>query len=128
MPMSGPRMSGGKSVKGRVPRRAKRAGQALRFSASIARENRSYIGDCNRSRLLRLDPPRANKATGCQLARLMYAILMRGEAHVDKGIEHFAWQSGVIGRLDVSNSFRHLRPKRRSENLLSKKKLLKTIV
>ena len=85
----GTRISGGKSLKGRMPKRSNRAGQAVRLAASSARHNHSIIGACHRARLRRLDPPRAIKATAHQLARLIYAMLTRGEAYVEKGIEHF---------------------------------------
>ena len=75
--------------KRRVPKRSNRAGQAVRLAASSARHNHSIIGACHRARLRRLDPPRAIKATAHQLARLIYAMLTRGEAYVEKGIEHF---------------------------------------
>ena len=88
-PTPGTRISGGKSLKGRVPKRSNRAGQALRLAASNARHHRSFIGACHRARLRWLDPPRAIKATAHQLARLIYAMLTRGEGYVEKGIEHF---------------------------------------
>ena len=85
----GTRISGGKALKGRTAKRVNRAGQALRLAASTARHNRSFIGACHRARLRRLDTPRAIKATAHQLARLIYAMLTRGEEYVDKGIEQF---------------------------------------
>ena len=83
------RISGGKALKGRAPKRLNRTGQALRLAASTARHNNSFIGACHRARLRRLDAPRAIKATAHQLARLIYAMLTRGEAYVEKGIEQF---------------------------------------
>ena len=85
----GTRISGGKALKGRTAKRVNRAGQALRLAASTARHNRSFIGACHRARLQRLDTPRAIKATAHQLARLIYAMLTRGEEYVEKGIEQF---------------------------------------
>ena len=85
----GTRISGGKPLKGRAPKRCNRAGQALRLAASTARHNQSFIGACHRRRLQRLDPARAVKATAHQLARLIYAMLTRGEEYVERGIEHF---------------------------------------
>ena len=85
----GTRISGGKALKGRTAKRVNRAGQALRLAANTARHNRSFIGACHRARLRRLDTPRAIKATAHQLARLIYAMLTRGEEYVDKGIEQF---------------------------------------
>ena len=70
-------------------KRVNRAGQALRVAASTARHNRSFIGACHRARLRRLDSARAIKATAHQLARLIYAMLTRGEEYVDKGMAQF---------------------------------------
>ena len=85
----GTRISGGKSLKGSPVKRVNRAGQALRVAASTARHNRSFIGACHRARLRRLDSARAIKATAHQLARLIYAMLTRGEEYVDKGMAQF---------------------------------------
>ena len=40
----------------------------------------------DRARLQRLDTPRAIKAAAHQLARLIYAMLTRGEEYVEKGM------------------------------------------
>ena len=106
----GTRISGGKALKGRAPKRINRAGQALRMAATTARHNRSFIGACHRARLRRLDTPRAVKATAHQLARLIYAMLTRGEAYVEKGVEHFECE-----RRD--RQLRHLRRQARRFNL-----------
>lgn len=85
----GTRISGGRSLKGPSVKRVNRAGQALRLAASTARHNHSFIGACHRARLRRLDSARAIKATAHQLARLLYAMLTRGEEYVDKGMAQF---------------------------------------
>ena len=85
----GTRISGGKSLKGSAAKRVNRAGQTLRLAASTARHNQTFIGACHRARLSRLDSARAIKATAHQLARLIYAMLTRGEEYVDKGMAHF---------------------------------------
>jgi transposase len=85
----GTRISGGKSIPGRTPSTVNRVGQALRVAASTARHSRSFIGAAHRARLARLDKPRAIKATAHQLARLIYAMLTRGEEYVERGIEHY---------------------------------------
>ena len=82
-------ISGGKTLKTRAAPRTNRAGQALRMAATNARHNQTFIGACHRARLRRLDSARAVKATAHQLARLIYAMLTRGEAYVERGIEHF---------------------------------------
>lgn len=85
----GTRISGGRQLRGPQPKRFNRAGQALRLAASTARNSRSYIGACHRARLRRLDAARANKATAHQLARLVYAMLTRGEEYVAREVADF---------------------------------------
>ena len=85
----GTRISGGKQLRGQRPKRINRAGQALRVAASTARHNKTYIGACHRARLRRLDAGRANKATAHQLARLVYAMLTRGEEYVAREVADF---------------------------------------
>ena len=87
------RISGGKSLPGYTPKVLNRAGQALRQAATTARQSQSYIGASHRARLTRMDKAKAIKATAHQLARLIYAMLTRGQAYVEKGIETFEEQS-----------------------------------
>ena len=84
-----PRISGGKALKGRRATPHNRCGQALRMAATTARHNQTFIGASHRARLRRLDSARAVKATAHQLARLIYAMLTRGEEYVERGMEHF---------------------------------------
>lgn len=84
----GTRISGGKPLPGRGPSSVSRLGQALRQAATTARSSQSFIGASHRARLARLDKPKAIKATAHQLARLIYALLERGEEYVEKGIAH----------------------------------------
>lgn len=85
----GTRISGGKLLSGQGPRRVNRLGQALRVAAATARNSQSYIGAQHRARLVRLDKARAVKATAHQLARLLYALLTRGEQYVERGMAHY---------------------------------------
>jgi len=82
-------ISGGKPLPGRKPKTFNRAGQALRQAASSARRSESYIGACHRARLVRMDSAKAIKATAHQLARLIYAMLTKGQAYVEQGIAAF---------------------------------------
>jgi transposase len=91
----GTRISGGHVLPGRSPKRTNPLGQALRLAAVSARHNNSFIGAAHRSRLARLDKGRAIKATAHQLARLIYAMVTRGEAYVEKGIETFEHERRV---------------------------------
>jgi transposase len=86
-------ISGGKPLPGRKPKTFNRAGQALRQAAVNARRSESYIGACHRARLARMDTAKAIKATAHQLARLIYAMLTKGQAYVEKGINAFEERS-----------------------------------
>jgi transposase len=85
----GTRISGGKKLPGRGPTVVNRLGQALRVAAATARTSQSFIGASHRARLARLDKPRAIKATAHQLARLIYAMLTRGEQYVERGMQGY---------------------------------------
>ena len=80
-------ISGGKKLPGRSNRATpNRIGQALLRCAVNARQSKTFIGAAHRSRLRRLDKPRAIKATAHQLARLIYAMLTKGEEYVERGM------------------------------------------
>jgi transposase len=82
-------ISGGKPLPGRKRPAVNRAGQALRQAATTARRSDSFIGASHRARLARMDTPKAIKATAHQLARLIYAMLTKGQPYVEQGIEAF---------------------------------------
>ena len=82
-------ISGGKQLQGKTHRAFNRAGQALRQAACNARNSNSFIGASHRARLARMDKASAVKATAHQLARLIYAMLTKGQPYVEKGIEAF---------------------------------------
>lgn len=87
------RISGGRSLPGRAPAVFNRVGQALRQAAANARHSESFIGASHRARLARMDARQAIKATAHQLARLIYALLTRGQAYVERGIAAHEAQS-----------------------------------
>ena len=82
----GTRISGEKRLGGRPMRQTNRVGQALRMAASTARNSKTALGAAHRRRLQRMDPARAFKATAHQLARLVYALLTRGQAYVEQDL------------------------------------------
>ena len=82
----GTRISGDKRLGGRPERCANRLGQALRMAASTARSSKTAIGAAHRRRLARMDTAKAVKATAHQLARLIYAMLVRGEEYVERDL------------------------------------------
>ena len=86
----GTRISGDKRLKGRLPLRSNRLGQALRMAATTARSDKSAIGAAHRRRLARMDTAKAIKATAHELARLIYAMLTRGEEYVERNLA--AWE------------------------------------
>jgi hypothetical protein len=87
------RISGGKPLPGKTPNVINRAAQALKQAASNGRQDKSFIGASHRARLTRMDTSCAIKATAHQLARLIYAMLTKGQPYVEKGIEEFEEQS-----------------------------------
>lgn len=87
------RISGGKTLPGRAPKVINRAAQALKQAASNARNDKSFIGASHRARLTRMDTGCAIKATAHQLARLIYAMLTKGQPYVEKGIEAYEERS-----------------------------------
>lgn len=86
-------ISGGKNLSGRKPKVVNRAGQALRQCAANARRSNTFIGASHRARLARMDTVKAVKATAHQLARLIYAMLTKGQVYVEKGMEAFEARS-----------------------------------
>lgn len=87
------RGSGGKPLPGKAPKVINRAAQALKQAASNARQDKSFIGASHRARLTRMDTCCAIKATAHQLARLIYAMLTKGQPYVEKGMEEFEEKS-----------------------------------
>src|SRR5690606_17882181 len=83
------RISGGKPLGGRGSKAVNRLGEALKLAAVNARRSDSFIGASHRARLMRMDKATAVKATAHQLARLIYAMLTKGQPYVERGIEHF---------------------------------------
>lgn len=84
------RISGGRQLPGSGPKVLNRAAQAMKQAASNARNDKSFIGASHRSRLARMDTSCAIKATAHQLARLIYAMLTKGQPYVEQGMEAYA--------------------------------------
>jgi len=83
----GTRISGDKRLRGRTPRQVNRVGQALRMAATTARNNKTAIGVLHRNKLVRKDTARAVKATAHLLARIIYAMITKGEEYAMDGFE-----------------------------------------
>ena len=86
-------ISGGKHLSGPKRKVFNRAGQALRQAAANARRSNTFIGASHRARLARMDTAKAIKATAHQLARLIYAMLTKGQDYVEQGMEAFEARS-----------------------------------
>ncbi|OOK93092.1 IS110 family transposase, partial [Pseudomonas syringae pv. actinidifoliorum] len=87
------RISGGRQLSGKSQKTLNNAAQALKQAASNARNDKSFIGASHRARLARMDTSCAIKATAHQLARLIYAMLTKGQPYVEQGIEAFEERS-----------------------------------
>jgi transposase len=83
------KISGGKIV-GREKRKTKsRAGQALRFAAGSLLRSETYLGAQYRRLRTKLGAPKARKAMGNKLARIVYRMLKFGETYVEKGMNYY---------------------------------------
>jgi hypothetical protein len=78
-------VSGGKVIRHERSRTKNRLTDALRMAASTLAHSDSYLGARFRQLRARLGPGRAIKAMAAHLARLIYRLLTRGQAWVDRG-------------------------------------------
>jgi transposase len=85
----GTRITGGKLLSGRTRRCANRAAQALRMAAAALRSSKSALGAYFRRMCARMDKPKAITAAAHKLARLVYAMLTKGQEYVDQGQDYF---------------------------------------
>ena len=85
----GTRISGGKPLPGRALKVVNPVGQALRMAAMGARRSQTFIGAKHRARLARKDTAVAITATARELACLIYLMVTRGEAYVEKGMDAY---------------------------------------
>src|ERR1019366_9472106 len=86
------KISGGKVLSARTKRSANRVRQALKMAAMSLSHSASALGASYRRLCCRMDKPRANTAVAHHLARMVYFMLTRGEAFVDKGQQHYEEQ------------------------------------
>jgi len=76
-------------MSGKTKKCANRAAQALRLAAAALRSSQSALGAYFRRMCSRMDKPKAVTAAAHKLARLIYAMLTKGEEYTDKGQEYF---------------------------------------
>jgi len=82
-------VSGGKLIKHEQTKVKNRTAEALRMAASTLAHSDSYLGARFRSLRGRLGPGKAIKAMAAYLARLIYRMLTRGQAWVDRGAQQY---------------------------------------
>lgn len=85
----GTKISGGKILDGKSKRTANRAARALRLAATALRSSQSALGAYYRRVCARMDRAKAITATAHKLARIIYALLTRGQAFVDQGEAYY---------------------------------------
>jgi len=85
----GTKISGGKVLSGRTQCCANRAAQALRLAASALRSSQSALGAYFRRLCSRMDKAKAVTAAAHKLARLIYAMLTKGEEYTDQGEDYY---------------------------------------
>ena len=85
----GTKITGGKVMSGKTKRSANRAAQALRAGRRGAAQQPSALGAYFRRLCARMDKPKAMTAAAHKLARLIYAMLTKGEEYTDRGQDYY---------------------------------------
>jgi transposase len=85
----GTKITGGKVMSGKTKRCANRAAQALRLAAAALRSSQSALGAYFRRMCSRMDKGKAVTAAAHKLARLIYAMLTKGEEYTDQGQDYY---------------------------------------
>jgi hypothetical protein len=97
----GTKISGGKVLSGASRRSTNRLAQALRMAAVAAGRSHSALGAYYRRLSARLGKAKAIRATAHKLARLIYTLLTKGQAYVDRGQDYYErqYQQRVVKNL-----------------------------
>ena len=82
-------VSGGKVLRHKSRKSNNRVANALRMAAQSLWRSDSYLGARYRHLKARLGPQKAVKAMARYLACLIYRLLTKGQAYVDRGAAHF---------------------------------------
>ncbi len=85
----GTRITGGKRISGATKRIANRVAQALKLAAHGLHRSHCALGAYYRRMAARLGAGKAITATAHKLARLVYAILTRGEEFIERTQDHY---------------------------------------
>ena len=83
------KISGGKVLSAATKRTANKASQALKMAAVNLRNSQSALGAYYRRLCGRMDKGKAVTACAHKLARLIYAMLTKGEEYVDQGQAYY---------------------------------------
>ena len=86
------RVSGGKVLSRRTVPSANRAAAALRVAAQALHHSRSALGAFLRRKAAQIGMPKAITATAYKLARIIYSMLTRGTAFVERGQDYYERQ------------------------------------
>ena len=82
-------ISGGKVIRHIKPEGRNRVANALRMAAQSLSRSHSYLGARYRNLRGRLGGPKAVKAMARYLACVVYRLLTKGQAYVDRGAAHY---------------------------------------
>jgi hypothetical protein len=95
------KISGGKVLSGASKSNPNRLAQALRLAAVAAGRSHSALGAYYRRQAARLGKAKAIRATAHKLARLIYTLLTKGQAYVDRGQAYYEelYQQRVVRNL-----------------------------
>jgi transposase len=85
----GTKISGGKVLSAATKRTANKAAKALKMAAVNLRNSQSALGAYYRRLCGRMDKGKAVTACAHKLARLIYAMLTKGEEYVDQGQTYY---------------------------------------
>lgn len=99
-------ISGGKRRRAGHPIRAHRVAQCFRVAAQTLANSKTSLGAFYRRMRGRKGAPLANHATAHKLAKLLYTLLSRGDAYVERGMADY--ENRYREHL-IRNAFRQLR-------------------
>ena len=88
----GTRITGGKRISGATKRAVNPVTQALKLAAQGLHRSQCALGAFYRSKAARLGAGKAITATAHKLARILYAILTKGEEFVQRSQDHYEHQ------------------------------------
>jgi transposase len=85
----GTQITGGKVRSGKTKRCVNRAAHALRMAAASLRSSQSALGAYSRRMCARMETPKALTAVAHKMARLICAMLTKGDEYTDQGQDYY---------------------------------------